>query len=160
MLGRRLRQVALVAHDLGPVVDALGAVLEFSEEPFVDPGVGVFGLRNAVLSVGDTFIEVVSPVRPDTAARRYLDRRGGDCGYVAIFQVEDLASARAWIADLGIRTVWQSDHIDMAGTHLHPKMSPGHSCRSTGPLRPARGDGAVRSGPARCPTLGRAELSA
>jgi hypothetical protein len=123
--GVRLRQVALAAHDLEPVVDALAAVLEVSEEPFVDPGVGEFGLRNAVLAVGDTFIEIVSPGRSDTAAGRYLDRRGGDCGYMAIFQVDDLASARARIADLGIRVVWQSDHADMAGTHLHPKDVPG-----------------------------------
>ena len=31
---------------------------------------------NAVYAIGDTFLEVVSPTRPDTTASRYLDRRG------------------------------------------------------------------------------------
>ena len=36
--------------------------------PFRDPGVGRFGLTNAVFAAGDTFVEVVAPVRPDTTA--------------------------------------------------------------------------------------------
>ena len=55
------------------------------DEPFRDPGVGVFGLENAVFAVGDTFLEVVAPVQPDTTAGRYLQRRGGDSGYMAIY---------------------------------------------------------------------------
>ena len=124
-MGVRLRQVALVAGDLAPVVDALVAELEVEAEPFADPGVSVFGLHNAVMALGDTFLEVVSPVRPDTTAGRYLERRGGDGGYMAIFQVDDLAAARARVAELGVRVVWQSDHDDIAGTHLHPKDVPG-----------------------------------
>ena len=117
--------MALVAAELAPVVDALVAELEVEAEPFADPGVSVFGLHNAVMALGDTFLEVVSPVRADTTAGRYLERRGGDGGYMAIFQVEDLAAARARVAELGVRVVWQSDHDDIAGTHLHPKDVPG-----------------------------------
>ncbi|HMC42059.1 MAG TPA: hypothetical protein VKI20_03535, partial [Acidimicrobiales bacterium] len=89
----RLRQVALVARRLEPVETALRRELGLGE-PFRDPGVAEFGLENAVMSVGDTFLEVVAPVRPDTTAGRYLDRRGGDGGYMAIFQVGDLARVR------------------------------------------------------------------
>ena len=121
----RLRQVALVAGELAPVVEALVEELGVEAEPFADPGVSVFGLHNAVLALGDTFLEVVSPVHPDTTAGRYLERRGGDGGYMAIFQVEDVAAARARVAGLGVRVVWQSDHDDIAGTHLHPKDVPG-----------------------------------
>lgn len=126
MLGVRLRQVALVARDLEPVVQAARKELGLEEtEPFRDPGIAAFGLHNAVMEVGDTFLEVVSPVRPDTTAGRYLERRDGDGGYMAIFQVDDLAAARARISDLGVRVVWQSDQPDVAGTHLHPKDVPG-----------------------------------
>jgi len=126
MLGVRLRQVALVARDLEPVVQAARNELGIGDpEPSRDPGIAAFGLQNAVMEVGDTFLEVVSPVRPDTTAGRYLDRRGGDGGYMAIFQVDDLPAARARIADLGVRVVWQSDQPDIAGTHLHPKDVPG-----------------------------------
>ncbi len=124
LAGPRLRQIAVVAADLDATVrqfkDAFGW-----PEPFSDPGVGQFGLANAVFAAGDTFVEVVSPVEPVTTAGRYLASRGGDSGYMAIFQLPDLAQARQRIADAGIRVVWSADLPDIAGTHLHPKDVPG-----------------------------------
>lgn len=120
----RLRQVALVARELAGVASALATALGV-DRPYVDPGVGAFGLENAVFAVGDTFLEVVAPVRGGTTAGRYLDRLGGDGGYMAIFQVADLPAARQRISDLGVRVVWQADLPDIAGTHLHPRDVPG-----------------------------------
>lgn len=120
----RLRQVALAAHDLGTATKALEDAFGWPA-PFHDPGVGEFGLQNSVYAAGDTFIEVVSPLRPDTAAGRYLERRGGDSGYMAIFQVDDIDAARARVAEAGLRVVWKVDLPDIAGTHLHPKDTPG-----------------------------------
>jgi hypothetical protein len=120
----RLRQVALAAHDLRAVAGELQKTFGW-EDPFHDPGVGEFGLENSVFAAGDTFIEVVSPVKPGTTAGRYLEKRGGDSGYMAIFQVDDVNAARSRIADAGIRVVWKIDLPDMAGTHLHPKDVPG-----------------------------------
>ena len=124
LAGPRLRQVAIVARDCDLVTDELRQAFGWPL-PFHDPGVGQFGLTNAVFAVGDTFIEVVAPARPDTAAGRYLARRGGEGGYMALFQVPDLAAARGRLAGLGIRVVWTADLPDMAGTHLHPKDVPG-----------------------------------
>ena len=124
LTGPRLRQVALVAHDCGQVADELRAAFGWGE-PFHDPGVGRFGLTNAVFAAGDTFVEVVAPVQAGTTAGRYLERRGGDGGYMAIFQVPDLAAARARLPGLGVRVVWTADLPDIAGTHLHPKDVPG-----------------------------------
>ena len=120
----RLRQVALVARDLKPAAEQLQAELGL-DDPYHDPGVATFGLENSVFAVGDAFLEIVSPVQPDTTAGRYLERRGGDSGYMAIFQVADVSEARRRISDLGIRIVWQADLPDIAGTHLHPKDVPG-----------------------------------
>lgn len=119
-----MRQVALVAHDCGRVAGELRQAFGWAR-PFHDPGVGQFGLTNAVFAVGDTFLEVVAPTRPGTTAGRYLERRGGEGGYMAIFQVPDLAAARRRVADLGVRVVWTADLSDMAATHLHPKDVPG-----------------------------------
>jgi len=116
--------VALVAHNCGQVSDELRAAFGWGE-PFHDPGVGRFGLTNAVFAAGDTFVEVVAPVQAGTTAGRYLERRGGDGGYMAIFQVPDLAAARARLPGLGVRVVWTADLPDIAGTHLHPKDVPG-----------------------------------
>jgi hypothetical protein len=124
LVGPRLRQVALVAHDCDRVADELRQTFEWPQ-PFHDPGVGEFGLTNAVFAVGNTFVEVVAPTQPDTTAGRYLERRGGDGGYMAIFQIPDLAVARHRLADLGVRVIWTADLPDIAGTHLHPKDVPG-----------------------------------
>lgn len=114
----RLRQAVLVAEELGPVETALREALGLGE-PFRDPGVGAFGLVNAVFALGDCFLEVVSPTQEGTAAGRYLDRHG-DGGYMVIFDLEDLDGARARAEELGIRTVWRIDLPDISGTHLHP----------------------------------------
>jgi hypothetical protein len=116
--GVRLRQAVLVARDLAPVSERLRSELRLGE-PFADPGVGTFGLHNAVYAIGDAFLEVVSPTQPDTAAGRYLDRRG-DGGYMVIFQLADLDAARQRAAAMGVRVVWQLDLPDISGTHLHP----------------------------------------
>ena len=51
MTWTRLRQVALVAHDLDAVVRDLHDAFAL-EVAFNDPGVATFGLRNAVLPIG------------------------------------------------------------------------------------------------------------
>jgi hypothetical protein len=122
--GPRLRQVALVAADCEKTATQLQQAFGWPD-PFHDAGVGHFGLTNAVFAAGDTFVEVVAPIEPGTTAGRYLERRGGDSGYMAIFQLPDLAQARRRVAAAGIRVVWASDYADIAGTHLHPKDVPG-----------------------------------
>ena len=115
----RLRQIALVAHDLDATVAALSADLGL-EVCFRDPGVAVFGLRNALFAVGDQFLEVVSPTGPDTAAGRYLERRGGDAGYMVLVQVDTLGPVRTRLADLGARVVFEADGPGIHGIHVHP----------------------------------------
>jgi Glyoxalase-like domain len=115
----RLRQAVVAARDLDVVAGELRERLRLNE-PFADPGVGHFGLRNAVFALGDTFLEVVSPVREDTAAGRLIERRGGDCGYMLMFQVEDLAARRERVRELGIREVFEVSLDDMVEVHLHP----------------------------------------
>jgi hypothetical protein len=116
----RLRQVALAARDL----DAARRDLEARglRAPFRDPGVGEFGLDNAVYPVGDTFLEVVSPIREGTTAGRYLDRRGASpVGYMVLVQVDDLDEVRKRAEELGVRTVWSIDLDDIRASHLHPR---------------------------------------
>jgi Glyoxalase-like domain len=117
----RLRQIALVAHELRPVVEDLAEVLAV-QPCYVDPGVKVFGLENTLLPIGNQFIEVVAPTRPGTAGGRYLERRGGDGGYMVITQCDNHAPRRARVAELGVRIAWE---MDVPGEYqcmqLHPR---------------------------------------
>src|SRR2546428_9993292 len=115
-----IRQIALVARELEPVVADLTAVLGI-EVGFRDPGVAEFGLHSAVMPVGQTFLEVVSPTREGTTADRLLERRGGDGGYIVILQTADLRADRTRLAALGVRIVWQLELDDIATVHLHPR---------------------------------------
>ena len=139
----RLRQIALVARELEPVVDDLCAVLGL-DVCYRDPGVAEFGLHNALMAIGTSFLEVVSPTREGTTAGRLLERRGGDGGYMVIVQTDDLEADRKRVAELGIRVVWQVNLSDAATIHLHPRdvgaaivsldaMRPPESWRWAGP---------------------------
>jgi catechol 2,3-dioxygenase-like lactoylglutathione lyase family enzyme len=116
----RLRQIALVAPDLAAARAEITAVLGI-DYAYDDPGVGKYGLHNAVFPVGDTFLEVVAPKAPGTTAARLLDKRGGAGGYMVILQVDDLAEARDRVREAGARVVDQRDKDGAAFTHIHPK---------------------------------------
>ncbi|GAB5486598.1 MAG: hypothetical protein Pars2KO_01680 [Parasphingorhabdus sp.] len=113
----RLRQLVLACEtqdSYGQLQQILGL-----GEPFHDPGVAEFGLHNAVFALGDQFLEIVVPINDNAPARRFIDR-SGEGGYMAIFQTDNIAAARARIADQNIRTVWNIDLDDISATHLHP----------------------------------------
>jgi hypothetical protein len=118
--GIRMRQICLVARHLAPVVDEIKSVLQL---PVChrDPGVGKYGLENALFPVGDGFLEVVAPVREGTTAGRYLDRRGGDGGYMVITQCDDLASRRRRCEALGVRIANEIGYPDYHELQLHPR---------------------------------------
>ena len=115
----RLRQAVIAARDLGSVCSQLRDELGLGE-PFADPGVAYFGLRNSVFALSDTFLEVVSPHAENTSAGRLIERRGGDCGYMLMFQVDDVAAARARAAEESVREVFEVSVDDMSEVHLHP----------------------------------------
>lgn len=120
MSAPRLRQLVLAARDLDDVVAELQSLLG-AEAPYRDPGVEQFGLRNAVLNAGTSFVEVVSPTTDGTAAGRWLHRRGGDGGYMLMAEVDDIAAARERLDRTGVRVVWQVELPDVVDLHLHPK---------------------------------------
>jgi len=122
----RLRQVCLVAPALEPAVEEMGAVLGL---PVChrDPKVGVFGLENALFVAGTTFLEIVAPVQPGTAASRFLERTGGDGGYIAIFDCADPDARKTHALSMGVAVAHE---IDRPGQYrcvqLHPR-----DCRAT-----------------------------
>src|SRR5204863_680798 len=116
----RLRQIALVGGDLAAAKADIEAVLGLGPS-YLDPGVAKYGLINAVWPIGDTFLEVVSPQERGTTAGRLLDKRGGDGGYMTMFQIGDIEAARARLTAHGVRTIAQYDRDVVRMTHLHPK---------------------------------------
>jgi hypothetical protein len=114
-----MRQICLVARHLAPVVEEFRSALGL-EVCHRDPGVGKYGLENALFPIGHNFLEVVAPVREGTTAGRYLDRRG-DGGYMVITQCEDLAPRRKRCEAVGVRIANEIGHPEYRELQLHPR---------------------------------------
>lgn len=123
----RMRQICLVASDLKKAEEDLAQVFGLAV-CHRDPGVEAFGLHNFLMPVGSNFLEVVAPFRENTAAGRYLARRGGDGGYMVIMQTDDVVSARERVLGMGIRLVLDDvsrGRRESIGIQLHPRDVPG-----------------------------------
>ena len=119
----QLRQICLVAEELAPVIDDLPSILGVNSV-YIDPGVGKFGLENNLLAIGCNFLEVVAPIEDNTAGGRYLERRGGDGGYMVITQAdsrETYDAMRERAACHNVRVAFESERGDWNLTQLHPR---------------------------------------
>jgi len=121
----RLRQIALIVEDVEAVVADLSAVFGLAVA-FVDEHLpDAYGLQNRLLPVGTMFIELCSPIQPNTAGGRYLERRGGDGGYMVICQCDDHTPRKARVNELGIRVVAARDTETSCLMQLHPQDTGG-----------------------------------
>jgi methylmalonyl-CoA/ethylmalonyl-CoA epimerase len=120
---------ATIAH-IGVAVPDLGAALAFYRDVLglePRPLATADGARIASLPFGDSDIELLEPVAPDSPVARFLERRGPGIHHVCL-RVPDLDAALARCRDLGYRLV---DEVPRAGAHghriafLHPKSTAG-----------------------------------
>ncbi|MSP02146.1 MAG: hypothetical protein EXR07_14010 [Acetobacteraceae bacterium] len=141
----RLRQICLVAPHLEPSVSTICTVLG-TLVTYVDPHVEKYGLVNALMPFGNAFLEVVSPTREGTAARRYLDRRGGEGGYMVILDCDDIEPWLAHLPTVGVRIANDLKYPgEYRGLQLHPRDTGGtlleinhsHGGAWDGPYHPA-----------------------
>jgi hypothetical protein len=118
----RLRQICLAANKLAPVISDFKEIFGL-EVCFIDKAVATFGLENSLMPVGNNFIEVVAPIKENTAAGRYLKRRNGDGGYMVICQCDShevQAARKAQAASMHIRVAWEHESKSFHAMQLHP----------------------------------------
>jgi hypothetical protein len=149
----RLRQICLVAPHLEPLIGDIAEIMGL-RVCYRDGNVGKYGLENALLPVDTILLEVVAPLRPGTAAERFLDKTGGRGGYMAIFACDDPDRRAQHAKEVGVRIANVIDHAPYHGVQLHPR-----DCRAAfiefnhtdgsddilGPYPPAGPDWSVRS---------------
>jgi hypothetical protein len=138
----RLRQICLVAPHVEPSVSTICTVLG-TMVSYVDPQVEKYGLVNALMPIGNCFLEVVAPTRDGTAAGRYLDRRGGEGGYL---ECDDIDPWLTHLPTVGVRIANDLDYPgEYRGLQLHPRDTGGalleinfsHGGAWDGPYHPA-----------------------
>ena len=104
----KLRKIALVAKDMDLVKNQFYCLLGLSDA-HVDHKIIQFGLQNIVMSLGDTFLELVTPVKENTSAERFLEKRGGDGGYMVIVDSLDLEKERKRLETSKMDIVWHEN---------------------------------------------------
>lgn len=117
-----LRQVCFVTSNLEKALDDFKSVFGVNA-CYVDPDVEIFGVRNTLLSIGTNFFEIISPVKDETPAGRYLKRRGGDSGYMIITQADNAdiqRDCRSRAEKMGIRIAWEGVLKTARFMQLHP----------------------------------------
>ncbi len=87
------------------------------------------GVREAMLAVGDgpDRIQLLAPLRPDSAIARFLDRSGPGVQQIA-YTVADVSAAAATLRARGLRLLYDQPRRGTAGSRInfvHPKDAGG-----------------------------------
>jgi methylmalonyl-CoA/ethylmalonyl-CoA epimerase len=87
------------------------------------------GVREAMLAVGDgdSRIQLLAPLRPDSAIGRFLDRSGPGLQQLA-YTVTDIDAASATLRERGLRLLYDEPKRGTAGSRInfiHPKDAGG-----------------------------------
>ena len=85
------------------------------------------GVEAALLDVGDGHIELLSPLAPDTAVGRFLDRRGDGLHHVA-YRVDDIDTALGNLEKVGVELIDSEPRIGIRSSRvafLHPRSTGG-----------------------------------
>ena len=94
-----IRQVAVLAADLDRTIDHIVDRFDLDVCHRAESVEG-YAMSNALMPVGEQFLEVASPLDDRSPAARMLARRG-DCGYLVMLQTNDMDAARRRVETAG-----------------------------------------------------------
>ncbi|HTT31459.1 MAG TPA: methylmalonyl-CoA epimerase [Solirubrobacteraceae bacterium] len=85
------------------------------------------GVDAALLEVGDSHVELLQPLGPDTAVGKFLARRGPGLHHVA-YRVESVEEALQTLSAAGVRLIDEAPRTGIRGSlvaFLHPSSTGG-----------------------------------
>ncbi|GII32677.1 VOC family protein [Planotetraspora mira] len=115
MSAPELVQATVAVHDLA----AAGIRERLGLAPgFPDPELAAWAIANEVLTLGDTYLEVVAPSGPQSRLHRFLE--DGEGGYLVALRVPEATALAERCAASGVRIVHRQDLDGATIIQLHP----------------------------------------
>jgi methylmalonyl-CoA epimerase len=115
--------VAIAVRDLDAAIAWYGATFgaTVAHREVVDHD----GVEEALLAVADSYVQLLTPTRPDSTVARYLDAKGEGLHHIG-YRVADCGAALAAAKASGARSIDDAPRPGSRGTtvaFLHPKTS-------------------------------------
>lgn len=114
-------------HHIGIVVHKLEEAFKFYKDTLGLPlgkmaTVQDQGVRAALLPVGESEIELLEPITPDTGVAKFLEKKGGGLHHLC-FETDNVETELQAAKDKGIRVIDQKPRPGLAGiiAFLHPQ---------------------------------------
>ena len=118
-------------HHVGIVVKSAEEAMKFYRDALgltvtADRVIDDQGVRGILLAIGDSEIELLEPVRPDTGIARFLETRGEGMHHLC-FESNDCAMDLTAAAGRGLELIDRAPRPGLAGMigFLHPKTNQG-----------------------------------
>ncbi len=118
-------------HHIGVAVRSLDESLKFYSETLGLPvqasaTVEEQGVKAALLTIGESEIELLEPLSPESPVGRFLERKGEGLHHIC-FQTPDVAAELEGLKEKGVQLIDQTPRRGLAGMicFLHPKASRG-----------------------------------
>ena len=110
-----------LAEGLAVWRDVLGLEIDATED------VAEQGVRVAMLPIGETHVELLQPLHPNSPVGKFLAKRGPGIHHIAI-EVEDIQASLAALAGKGARLIDEEPRVGMGGclvAFIHPSSTNG-----------------------------------
>ena len=111
---------------VGVAVKDINAALKLFQDVFGAPPAEVVelpdqGVKATLIEVGQTRLELLEPLSPESAVGRFIERRGEGLHHLA-FNVDDIGGKLGLLRGLGVRLVDAEPREGLSGTiaFLHP----------------------------------------
>lgn len=125
MLLTEIDHVAIAVEDLDEGIawyeNTFGATVEHRETVESD------GVEEALLKVADSYIQLLTPTRPESPVAKYLEKKGPGLHHIG-YRVDDCGVALQAVKDQGWRVIDEAPRPGSRGTtvaFVHPKTALG-----------------------------------
>jgi len=101
--------------------DALGLRVESTEE------IAEQGVRVAMLAVGETHVELLEALTPDSPVGKFLAKRGPGIHHIAL-EIDDIAASLKELKNKGARLIDETPRVGAGGclvAFVHPSSTDG-----------------------------------